>query len=330
MRLYKKVSEKAFEIFEHYSPFVEAVSIDEAFLDISGTIHLFGDAASLGKALKSEICEKCGVTCSVGIAPNRLLAKIGSEQNKPDGLTILPFDRDEIAAFLAPKPIGILWGIGASTTNALKPYGIKTCGDLQALPINHLAGMLHSQNAANSLKAHAFGISSDEVIWLPEAEKSVSREYTFRVDEEEREAVRQKLLELVVEVGRRFRKIQRWATTAKIKLRDANFETITRQKTLGSPSRDDFTFRKAALELFDAAWPKNRPMRHGSTAIRLIGFGVCNIQDDPADGNQQMLLASAEDEARTKRERLSETLDSLRLSETTSFCGSGLWKEKRQ
>lgn len=312
MRLYKEVSAKAFEIFGHYSPYVEAVSIDEAFLDISGNIHLFGDAARLGEALRAEIREKCGVTCSVGIAPNRLLAKIGSEQNKPDGLTVMPFDKDEIARFLDAKPISILWGVGAQTVNALKPFGITTCGDLQKLSERQLATLLHSQSAAASLRAHAFGISSDEVFWRPEAEKSVSREYTFDEDESHREAVRQKLLELVVEVGRRFRKMRRWANTARIKLRDANFESITRQMPFEAPSRDDISFRKAALDLFDAAWPANKPMRFASTAIRLVGFGVTNIQSHSGDGDQQMLLPSSEDEARMKRESLSETLDALR------------------
>ena len=310
MKLYEEVSDRVFEIFSHYSPFVEAVSIDEAFLDITGTIHLFGDARRLGEALRAEVREKCGVTCSVGIAPNRLLAKIGSEQNKPDGLTMMPFEQAAITEFLAPKPIGILWGVGRKTLEVLKPYGITHCRDLQTLDTAKLEGILHSRVAAESLKSHAFGISSAEVAWQPEAEKSVSREYTFDVDEESREAVRGRLLELVKEVGRRFRRERRWATTAKLKLRDATFATITRQVPFDSPSRDDIAFRKKALELFDRVWPEENRMRLGSLAIRLIGFGVTNIQSEPGDG-QPSLFSSDEDKAREKRERLSETLDRL-------------------
>ena len=312
MRLYKKVSDKVFEIFSHYSPFVEAVSIDEAFLDISGTIHLFGEARKLGEALRAEVREKCGVTCSVGIAPNRLLAKIGSEQNKPDGLTVMPFEPDAIAAFLAAKPVGILWGVGSHTVEALKPYGITLCGDIQRLEVEKLATILGSKVAAESLKAYSFGVSSADVAWQPDAEKSVSREYTFDEDEESREAVRQRLLELVVEVGRRFRREKRWANTARLKLRDANFATMTRQAPFDSPSRDDIAFRQKAIELFDAVWPKDKPARLGSTAIRLIGFGVTNIQSDPGGHDQLSLFASADDVAREKRERLSDALDSLR------------------
>ena len=118
MEAYQAVSDKAFEVFSHYTPYVEGVSVDEAFLDIAGSLHLFRGtsaaerAVALGEALRSEIRRVCGVTCSVGIAPNRLLAKIGSEQRKPDGLTLMPFEPAEIAAFLARKPIGILWGVG--------------------------------------------------------------------------------------------------------------------------------------------------------------------------------------------------------------------------
>ena len=311
MKLYKEVSDKVFEIFSHYSPFVEAVSIDEAFLDISGTIHLFGDAQKLGEALRAEVREKCGVTCSVGIAPNRLLAKIGSEQNKPNGLTMMPFEPNAIAEFLAAKPIGILWGVGRHTVEALKPYGITHCGDLQRLDVAMLETILGSKVAAESLKAYAFGVSSAEVFWQPESEKSVSREYTFDVDEENREAVRQRLLELVIEVGRRFRRERRWAATAKIKLRDATFATITRQIPFDTPARDDIAFRQKALELFDRVWPKEKPTRLGSLAIRLIGFGVTNIQKEPAGHDQLTLFASDDEKAREKRERLSDALDLL-------------------
>lgn len=311
MRLYEEVSDKAFEIFEHYSPFVEAVSIDEAFLDISGTIHLFGDVRSLGESLRAEIREKCGVTCSVGIAPNRLLAKIGSELNKPDGLTMMPFETKAIAELLAPKPVSILWGVGKHTVSALKPYGITTCGDLQRIDVAQLAAILGSSHIAESLKAYAFGVSSDKVEWEPEAKKSVSREHTFDTDESSREAVREMLLKLVKEVGRRFRKHQRWACTARIKLRDANFSTITRQIPFESPARDEIAFRKKALELFDAAWPCDKPTRLGSTAIRLIGFGVTNIVSEPNGTDQLSLFSSTEDQTRAKREKLSATLDAL-------------------
>ena len=302
MALYEDVSAKAFEVFGHYTPFVEGVSIDEAFLDISGSIHLYGSAKALGEALRREIRSTCGVTCSVGIAPNRLLAKIGSEQNKPDGLTLMPFEPDAIAAFLAPKPVGILWGVGKKTEAALKPYGITVCGDVQRLSSEQLATILGSRDAAESLRAYAFGIADDTVYWEPGEEKSVSREHTFDEDESDRAVVRAKLLELVVDVGHRFRTEARWARTARLKLRDAAFNTITRQTPFDAPARDDLTFREKALELFD---------RERFAAVRLVGFGVTNIQDSP-DDDAFSLFASPDDERRQKRERLSAALDALR------------------
>ena len=313
MELYEKVSVKAFEVFGHYTPYVEGVSIDEAFLDITGSLHLYegataargGDipvAAVLGEALRREIRETCGVTCSVGIAPNRLLAKIGSEQHKPDGLTMMPFEPNEIAAFLKPKPIGILWGIGKHTEELLRPYNITTCGDLQRLPLAQLATILGSDSAAETLQDYAFGRSDDTVYWEPEEEKSVSREHTFDEDESDRQKVRAKLIELVGEVGRRFRTEERWARTARIKIRDFGFNTITRQTSFDAPARDDITFREKALELFD---------RETIGSVRLIGFGVTNIQNSP-DADGPSLFPSPEDERRQKRERLSAALDALR------------------
>ncbi len=302
MELYSAVSDKAFEVFGHYTPYVEGVSIDEAFLDITGSIHLHGSAEALGEALRREIRATCGVTCSVGIAPNRLLAKIGSEQHKPDGLTLMPFNPDAIAAFLAPRPVGILWGVGRKTEEMLRPYGIATCGDLQRLTVGELATILGSRDAAESLRDYAFGISDDTVYWEPGEEKSVSREHTFDEDVRDRAAVRAKLLELVTEVGQRFRTSTRWARTARLKLRDAAFNTITRQTPFEAPARDDITFREKALELFD---------RERLGAVRLIGFGVTNIQDTP-DADAPSLFADDNDERRLKRERLSATLDALR------------------
>ena len=321
MELYEEVSAKAFEVFGHYTPYVEGVSIDEAFLDISGTLHLYrggetppphkhastrGGAVSaaqvLGDALRKEIREVCGVTCSVGIAPNRLLAKIGSEQHKPDGLTMMPFEPDQIAEFLKSKPIGILWGIGKHTGELLRPYNITVCGDLQRLPVTQLATILGSKDAAESLHDYAFGRSDDTVYWQPEEEKSVSREHTFDEDESDRRKVRAKLIELVGEVGRRFRTEERWARTARIKIRDYAFNTITRQTSFDVPARDDISFREKALELFD---------RETIGSVRLIGFGVTNIQDTP-DAGGPSLFPSPGDERRQKRERLSAALDHLR------------------
>ena len=307
MERYEEVSARAFEVFARYTPYVEGVSIDEAFLDITGSVHLYGSAERLGEELRSEIKRECGVTCSVGIAPNRLLAKIGSEENKPDGLTIMPFSPEEAAAFLAPRPLKILWGVGEKTMRLLKPYGIGTCGDVQRIEYNRLESLLGSSGAL-SLKNYAMGISDETVYWRDEEEKSLSREFTFEKDETNREAVREKLIEIAAEVGRRFRREKRWAKTARLKLRDGKFNTLTRQLTFDNPVRDDISLRKAALKLFDREWPA-----HSATpkTVRLIGFGVANFQASPI-GDTPSLFADPMDEEREKRERLSDALDALR------------------
>lgn len=309
--LYAEVSRKAFEVFESFTPYVEGVSIDEAFLDITGSIHLYGSARELGEELRRKIKRVCGVTCSVGIAPNRLLAKIGSEENKPDGLTLMPFESEEIASFLKYKPISVLWGVGKKTVEILKPYGITVCGDIQALPVERLAAILGSKSAATALKNFALGVSDDNVYWEPSSEKSVSNEHTFGEDEPNRDVVRSKLIELAESVGRRFRKEKRWARTAKIKFRNAAFETVTKQTPFESPARDDISFREKAIVLFDALWPANEPQRSGTRAARLIGFGVTNIQDAPDAETQLDLFDPPDTENLKKRERLSDALDKL-------------------
>lgn len=311
---YREVSERVFTVFERFTPFVEPVSIDEAFLDVTGSLHLHGgpdsDVSSrrtlIGEALRAEVRRECGVTCSVGLAPNRLLAKIGSEQHKPDGLTLMPFEPDEAARFLAPMPIGTLWGVGKKTAAALAPYGIRTCGDIQRTTAGQLESILGSRSGAESLRAYAFGICDDTVNWEGSDEKSVSREHTFDVDTADRGEIRAKLMELVSEVGVRFRREVRWCRTAKLKVRDADFNTTTHQVPFDAPARDDMAFRKAALDMFDRAMPPANRM-----SVRLIGFGVTNIVASPDDG-QPTLFETADDSRRKKRERLSDALDSLR------------------
>ena len=307
MRAYQEASDAAFAAFARFSPFVEQVSIDEAFLDITGSAHLFGGMEPLARELRARVKEACGVTCSVGLAPNRLLAKIASEQNKPDGLFVMPFDDAGIRAFLAPKPIRILWGVGAKTAAQLERYGIKACVDLQNADPRFLERLLGSAAAA-SIRNHALGIDDSPVAHEPAEEKSVSREHTFPADESDREAVRQTLLRLVAEVGRRFRTEERWAYTAKVKLRDGAFNTVTRQMRFVRPARDDISFRHLMLRIFDGLWPERSPR-----LVRLIGFGVTDFVSRPDDGQGDLFGDSSLVAAMKKRERVSAALDRLMI-----------------
>ena len=305
MHIYHEVSEAAFEVFDRYSPFVEGVSVDEAFLDISGTAHLFGGMIPLAESLRTEVKAACGVTCSVGLAPNRLLAKIASEQNKPDGLFAMPFDPDGIRDFLAPKPIRILWGVGGKTASVLERYGYRVCADIQNADPRFLERIIGSA-AAESIRNHAFGIDKSPVAHEAEMEKSVSREHTFPNDETDRETVRSTLLELVEDVGRRFRQEERWARTAKLKLRDGMFNTLTRQASFERPARDDISFRHLMLKLFDREWPPG-----ARRTVRLAGFGVTNFTDRPDDDAEDLFGDASGGEQMKKRERLSDALDAI-------------------
>ena len=306
MDVYGEVSARAFGVFSRYSPFVEGVSVDEAFLDITGTAHLFGGMVRLAENLRADVRSECGVTCSVGLAPNRLLAKIASEQNKPDGLFAMPFDPGEIRDFLAPKPVKILWGVGGKTAALLERYGFRTCADIQNADPRFLSRIL-GDSAASSIRDHAFGIDASPVAHEAETEKSVSREHTFSEDESGRDAVRASLLELVEDVGRRFRTEERWARTAKLKLRDGMFNTITRQASFPRPARDDMSFRHLALELFDREWPPGT-----CRTVRLIGFGVSNFTGSPGGGQPDLFGESPLEAQMKKRERLSAALDAIR------------------
>ena len=304
MRVYSDVSRQVFEILEHYSPFVEGVSVDEAFLDITGTVHLFGDVQTLGAKLRQEVWDTCQLTCSVGIAPNRLLAKIGSEEAKPNGLYVMPFEPEDIRAWLAPKPVKVLWGVGKKTDEILRKYGYRTCGDLQTADPRFLDRILGTAASA-SIRAHACGIDFTTVACDDDEEKSVSREYTFDEDESDRNEVRRQLLELIEEVGRRFRTQPRWAKTGKLKLRDAAFNTLTRQARFELPACDDMTFRHLALELFNREWPEGT-----SRTVRLIGFGVTDISDT-RDKEEPSLFPSPLAAQMAKREKLAAVLDQL-------------------
>lgn len=299
MKLYAQASREVFAIFDRYTPYVEKVSVDEAFLDISGSAHLFGGAAALAEDLRATVKRECRLTCSAGIAPNRLLAKIGSEQRKPDGLFIMPFEPDDIREFLAPKPVGVLWGVGKTTRTQLAKFGIATCGDIQRMSPEALSTIL-GEAAGKSVHAHAFGFDGTKLEHEPEPELTVSREWTFPEDCSDRETARGKLIELVAEVGARTRREKRWAKLARIKLRDSDFNTTTRQMPFAAPARDDIAFRQAMLSLFDCEWPVG-----AARILRLVGFGVGNFTAEP----EECLFG---DEDRRKRERLSEALDSIR------------------
>lgn len=310
--LYHAVSEAIFSIFNRYTPFVEGLSCDEAFLDVTGSHTLFGDGEAIAQLIRADIAHELYLTASVGVAPNKFLAKIASELEKPDGLTIMPFEPEAIAARLAPMPATRIFGIGKRTAESLAAAGIQTIGDIQRSS-EHTLVRLVGENTASHLKQLAFGID-DRPVEIERQEKSISREYTFAVDEEDPETVRSVLIELASDVGRQIREAGKFATTGRLKLRWSDFTTFTRQQAFDTPACDDFTFRETALALL----AREKISEH---AIRLIGFGVTGLLDERTE---QPSLFSDENEQRRKRESICTVLDDLRRNlDSSSHIGWG-------
>lgn len=301
MARYKEVSEQIMEVFERFTPHVQSLSCDEAFLDVTGSIHLFGDGPAIARKVKAAILEETGLTCSVGVAPNLFLAKIASDMNKPAGLTLVPFSENLIPAFLAPLPIKRMWGAGGKTRTILEAHNLHTIGDLQTVDPEKLAAWIGT-NAADSFRRRAFGIDN-RIVETESEEKSISNEITFGEDETDPATVEAQLLDLADKVGGRLRRGGFYAATAQIKVRWGDFTTITRQRRLDPPCCDDITLRETALELL------RKEGLH--SPVRLIGFGVSSLRET-AEAPQMELFQPLEKQTSTKREQLSRTIDAIR------------------
>ncbi len=299
MARYAEVSRQVFALFRRFTPLVEPVSVDEAFLDVTGAQALFGDGRRIAERIRAAIRAETGLTASVGVASNKFLAKLASDLNKPDGLTVVPREPDAIRAFLAPLPAGRLWGVGPRTEAALARAGWTTIGDLQRAAPDRLAAVLGARAAAE-LSALARG-EDERPVETESEEKSLSREHTFDTDVGDPAVVEACLCELADDVARRLRRLGKRAAVAHLKLRWAGFETHTHQRRLRPPCSDDFALRAAARALL-AARKLDRP-------VRLIGFGVSGLE---TPGDEPPELFTLDDPRRDRRERLSRTMDELR------------------
>lgn len=299
MDRYEEASRNVFAIFERFSPLVEPLSIDEAFVDVTGSRTLFGSGEEIAKKIRAAIRSEVGLTASIGVAGNKFLAKLASEKAKPDGLFVVPEGREAIVRFLGALKVGALWGVGKVTAEALERAGFKTVADIQKADRAYLERLLGS-GLAQHLTALAFGEDAREVETEFE-EKSLSREYTFLTDCRDRNEVREVLKNLADEVGRRVRAHGHFATVGRIKLRWADFKTITRQAPFDAAVCDDFSFRAMAVRLFDA--------EKLVQPVRLIGFGASGFTEGR---REQLSLFDDEPEAREKREKLCRTVDALR------------------
>ena len=255
---YAAASRETMSILRRFTPRVEPISIDEAFLDVHGSEPLFGEAVEIARRIKDAVRAEQGLTASVGVAATKLVAKIASDLRKPDGLVVVPAG-DE-AAFLAPLPIERLWGVGAASRRALADYGVRTIGDLAELPADVLTRRFGKHGA--SLAARARGIDPSPVADAAEA-KSVSHEHTFDVDTADLERIESSLLGLSEGVASRLRDSGLRASTVGVKIRDSDFVTITRQRTIDPPT-------DLGDEIFAIAVAIARPQVRG-VHVRLLG-----------------------------------------------------------
>jgi len=295
MAKYKLASRQVFEILGTMTPVVEAASIDEAYLDASGLETLIGPPEEIGQEIRRRIQAGTQLTASVGIGPNRLIAKLGSESCKPDGLRVVA--QYEVLDFLAPMPVANLRGLGRQTQKVFARLAIATVEQLRTFPLPELERHLGARAAA-SFRRQAFGRASDEIV-PDRGRKSISKETTFGTDVTDEDILRDKLLELAAGVARTARKEDLSGQLVTLKIRFRGFETHTRQRKLNAPTQDERVLFRMAWSLFRSGDLPTKP-------VRLIGVGISGwLEDEPGQADlfdqtdrreqDQQLLATIDD-----------------------------------
>jgi len=294
-RRYREVSAQVFAVLEGFTPFVETLSIDEAFLDIRGLRHHYATPRAVGGAIREEVRSVVGLPASVGIATVKFLAKLASEEAKPDGMFVI--SAGEELTFLDPLPLDRLWGVGAATGAALRGLGVATVGELRDVPPRLLSRQVGAGAAAH-LAALAAGNDSREIV-IDDAARSVSVEETYAADLGDRESVERELLRLCDRLSGRLHGSRLRGRTVTLKVRFADFTTVTRSVTRSEPIGLRPELWDEARVLLDRARLSGRP-------VRLLGVGVSHLSTaEPAlqlrleDGARQ----AAADVAETIRER---------------------------
>lgn len=288
--LYGQESDRVMDLLRESAPVIEQISIDEAFLDVSDDPR---PGRQVAAALQAEIRTRFGLPTSWGVAPNKLVAKIATEVGKPNGLVVVP--PGEAAAFLAPLPVGMLWGVGPKTQAFFHRQGILTIGGLANLPQARLRELFGERGL--ELASQARGEDDRPVVEEHEA-RSMSSETTFARDLTDEHDLKQVLRGQSEEVGRRLRESQLAGRTVRIKLRWTDFSTITRQARLRQPTDQDGEIYQVAQALFEKAWRRGKP-------VRLLGVGVSSLE---APVRQLSLF----DRSWEEDERLLKAVDQIR------------------
>jgi DNA polymerase-4 len=272
MDRYRAVSRQVFEVFRNYTPIVEGLSLDEAFLDVTGSLALFGSREAIGRRIVHDIREAVDLQASVGMAHNKFLAKLASDADKPAGFVSVP--PDGVRRFLDPMPIGRLWGIGRKTEPKLRALGVLTIGQLRRADTGALREVLG--NRVGHFQALARG-EDDREVQPVRPDKSISHEQTFSENLEQVRDLKAELLRQAENVMRRVRAQHLSARTVTVKIRDHRFQTVTRSLTLRGPTRSTQTVYQAASGLL-STWLAT----HANTPVRLLGVGVSKLEEGGA------------------------------------------------
>lgn len=298
---YGDYSRQVMDIVRGYSPLVQPISIDEAFIDLS---HMPEPGEFYARTLQREIRRQLSLPSSLGVASNKLIAKIATNVGKaahtgdtyPNAITVVPAGQE--SAFLAPLPTDALWGVGPRTAERLAELGLKTIGDIAAYPLEELDRRFGQ--IGSYLHSRARGIDKSPVHTSHET-KSVSHEVTFSRDTSDEAKLRETIRRHAQSISKRLRKLELYGSTVKLKLRWPDFTTITRQSTLGEPSDDASQIEKLALELLRAHWKPGRK-------VRLLGVGVSGL----GQPSRQLNLFEWNPWEFAKKERLQATLSDLK------------------
>jgi len=292
---YAEFSKRIKEVFSSYSPLVEPLSLDEAFIDVGGSVKLFGTPVDIARRIKQDVA-MLGLPCTVGVAPNKFLAKLASTQGKPNGLLVVK--ADAVQQFLHPLPVDALWGVGAATGETLRRLGLKSVGDVAAIPRRTLERAIGDSMGAH-LNLLANGID-DRPVTPDGPAKSVGSEETFSSDLDDTEVILREVLRLADRTASRLREKGMCGRTVTLKVRWSNFKTITRSRTL--PAEFD-----NAAEIYEAVKDLYLKLDPQRPRIRLLGVSVSSLAPGPP--RRQLLL---DDSGRTAWNEAALAVDDIR------------------
>ncbi len=295
MGRYVELSRRIFEVFQHFTPLVEGLSVDEAFLDVKGSARLFGSGEEIGHQIRKKIREDIGLVCSVGVAPVKFVAKIASDFEKPDGFVVVR--AEEVRDFLSQLPIERLWGVGDVTAERLRHLGITTVGQIRSAG----EAFLTEQFGEHGTHLYLLSCGQDDRAVVPEGgRKSVGHETTFPEDIDDRDTLLSVLVDVSEEVARRARQGGHRGRVVVLKIRYAPFETHTFRTTIPTITNSTDDILQTARLLFD------RSVRVPPRKVRLLGVTLTGLADLT---DRQMTLF--EDEARERSRRLEVTMDDI-------------------